>query len=34
MTYIVSDELSSHRSKTENGVKLLIIDADFLKTED
>ncbi|OFY39153.1 MAG: hypothetical protein A2X18_03800 [Bacteroidetes bacterium GWF2_40_14] len=31
MTYVVSDELSSHRSTTENGVKLLIIDGDFLK---
>jgi hypothetical protein len=31
MTYIVSDELSSHRSYTENGVKVLIIDGDFLK---
>lgn len=31
MTYIVSDELSSHRSITANGVKLLIIDGDFLK---
>lgn len=31
MTYIVTDELSSHRSTTENGVKLLIIDGDFLK---
>ncbi len=31
MSYIVSDDLSSHRSKTENGVKLLIIDGDFLK---
>lgn len=30
MTYVVSDELSSHRSKTEAGVKLLIIDGDFL----
>ena len=30
-TYIVSDELSSHRSVSENGVKLLIIDGDFLK---
>ena len=30
MTYIVSDDLSSHRSLTENGVKLLIIDGDFL----
>ena len=31
MTYIVSDELSTHRSTTKNGVKLLIIDGDFLK---
>ena len=31
MTYIVSDDLSSHRSKTITGVKLLIIDGDFLK---
>ena len=31
MTYIVSDELSSHRSRTDKGVKLLIIDGDFLK---
>jgi len=30
MSYIVSDELSSHRSATQNGVKLLIIDGDFL----
>ena len=30
MTYVVSDELSSHRSVAENGVKLLIIDGDFL----
>jgi len=30
MTYIVSDDLSSHRSVTENGAKLLIIDGDFL----
>jgi len=30
MTYIVSDDLSSHRSVTKNGVKLLIIDGDFL----
>ena len=30
-TYVVSDELSSHRSATENGAKLLIIDGDFLK---
>jgi hypothetical protein len=31
MTYVVSDEISSHRSVSENGVKLLIIDGDFLK---
>jgi hypothetical protein len=31
ITYIVSDELSSHRSVSANGVKLLIIDGDFLK---
>ena len=31
MTYIVSDNLSSHRSLTENGVKLMIIDGNFLK---
>ncbi|WP_396176139.1 DHCW motif cupin fold protein, partial [Flavobacterium sp.] len=30
-TYIVSDELSSHRSVSKNGVKLLIVDGDFLK---
>ena len=30
MTYIVSDELSSHRSFSSNGVKLLIIDGNFL----
>lgn len=33
MTYIVSDNLSSHRSISKNGVKLLIIDGDFLKNE-
>lgn len=33
MSYVVSDELSSHRSVSENGVKLLIIDGDFLKTK-
>lgn len=31
MTYVVSDDLSSHRSVTKNGVKLLIIDGEFLK---
>lgn len=30
-TYVVSDGLSSHRSASANGVKLLIIDGDFLK---
>ncbi|MDQ3109877.1 MAG: DHCW motif cupin fold protein [Bacteroidota bacterium] len=30
-TYIVSDEMSSHRSVSEDGVKLLIVDGDFLK---
>ena len=32
MTYVVSDEASSHRSRTENGATLLIVDGDFLKT--
>jgi mannose-6-phosphate isomerase class I len=31
MTYVVSDDLSSHKSSAKNGVKLLIIDGDFLK---
>lgn len=31
MSYVVSDEVSSHRSLTMNGVKLLIIDGDFLQ---
>jgi hypothetical protein len=31
MSYIVSDDLSSHRSFATNNVKLLIIDGDFLK---
>ena len=30
MSYIVSDNLSSHRSQSQNGVKLLIIDGNFL----
>jgi len=33
MSYIVSDDLSSHRSVTETGVKLLIIDGDFLSDD-
>ncbi|MGZ3871345.1 MAG: DHCW motif cupin fold protein [Mucilaginibacter sp.] len=32
MSYIVSDGMSSHRSITHTGVKLLIIDGDFLAT--
>ena len=31
MSYVVSDDLSSHRSVSQNGVKLMIIDGDFLK---
>lgn len=31
MSYIVSDDLSSHRSVSADGAKLLIIDGDFLK---
>src|SRR6476469_2524863 len=31
MSYVVSDSLSSHLSTTENRVKLLIVDGDFLK---
>jgi hypothetical protein len=31
MSYIVSDDCSSHRSLSETGVTLLIIDGDFLK---
>lgn len=31
MSYVVSDELSSHRSVSDIGVKLLIIDGDFLR---
>jgi hypothetical protein len=30
-TYVVSDDLSSHRSYSESGTTLLIIDGDFLK---
>lgn len=33
MTYVVSDGLSSHRSITKNGARLIIIDGDFLKTK-
>jgi hypothetical protein len=31
MTYVVTDNLSSHRSTTKDGVKVMIIDGDFLK---
>ena len=31
MTYVVSDGMSSHRSRTERGATLLIVDGDFLK---
>lgn len=34
MTYVVSDDASSHRSRTENGAKLLIIDGDFLGSKE
>ncbi|MBD1364856.1 DHCW motif cupin fold protein [Mucilaginibacter sp. ZT4R22] len=30
MSYVVSDGASSHRSISKNGVKLLIVDGDFL----
>ncbi len=32
MTYVVSDGASSHRSRTELGAALLIVDGDFLKS--
>lgn len=34
MSYVVSDEMSSHRSISTNGVKLLIIDGFFLKLQE
>ena len=33
MSYVVSDNLSSHRSLAEHPVKLLIIDGDFLASK-
>jgi hypothetical protein len=33
MSYEVSDDLSSHRTSSEAGVKLLIVDGGFLKRE-
>lgn len=32
MSYVVSDDLSSHRSVSKTGVRLLIVDGDFLHT--
>jgi hypothetical protein len=32
MTYVVSDGASSHRSRTDQGATLLIVDGDFLKS--
>ena len=32
MTYVVSDDLSSHRSTSDQGVTLLIIDGEFLNS--
>jgi quercetin dioxygenase-like cupin family protein len=32
MTYVVTDDASSHRSTSSEGVKLIIIDGDFLKS--
>ena len=32
MSYVVSDDAGSHRSISKQGVTLLIIDGDFLKT--
>ena len=31
MTYIIPNDMSIHRSKTTEGVQLIIIDGDFLK---
>ena len=33
MGYVVTDNMSSHRSRTEKKVKLLIIDGDFLNSD-
>lgn len=33
MAYVVSDDLSTHRSISEDGVTLLIIDGGFLKSQ-
>ena len=34
MSYVVSDDLSSHRSISKHGCTLLIIDGDFLKSSE
>jgi hypothetical protein len=34
MSYIVSDEASSHRSLSKEGVKLMIIDGEFLGSKE
>jgi len=31
MTYVVTDDMSSHRSISKDGVKVMVIDGDFLK---
>ena len=31
MTYVVSDDMGSHKSSTKDGVKLMIVDGDFMK---
>jgi len=33
MSYVVSDNASRHRSTTEKGAKLLIVDGEFLKRD-
>lgn len=33
-SYVVSDGMSSHRSFSENGAKLLIIDGEFLRPDE
>ena len=34
MSYVVSDKMSSHRSVSENGAQLLIIDGEFLASDE
>ncbi len=33
MSYVVSDDMSEHRSVVKEGVKLLIVDGDFLRAD-